>query len=94
MRRQGRPCAGIIRATRPPPPDSPEPDLDPLAPARGLSLDGLLALLVELDGAEEAAVVRSAIEAGVPPVVVLEEVQREVERRLLRRPEFYDEPQW
>ena len=32
---------------------------DPLAPARGLSLDGLLALLEQLEGAEEAAVVRS-----------------------------------
>lgn len=57
---------------------------DPLAPARGLDLDGLLRLLVQLDGAEEAAVVRSALEAGVPLVVVVEEVQREVERRLLR----------
>lgn len=57
---------------------------DPLAPARGLGLDGLLVLLEHLDGAEEAAVVRSAIEAGVPLMVVLDEVQREVERRLLR----------
>jgi hypothetical protein len=57
---------------------------DPLAPARGLDLDGLLRLLERLDGAEEAAVVRSAIEAGVPMVVVVDEVQREVERRLVR----------
>ena len=57
---------------------------DPLAPARGLSLDGLLALLESLDGAEEAAVVRSALAAGVPHVVVLDELQREVERRLMR----------
>jgi hypothetical protein len=39
-------------------------------------------------------VVRSALAAGVSPVLVVEEVQREVERRLMRRPEFYDEPQW
>src|SRR5918992_455831 len=35
-----------------------DPD-DPLAPARGQSLEGLLALLEQLEGAEEAAVVRS-----------------------------------
>ena len=57
---------------------------DPLAPARGRGLDGLLSLLESLDGAEEAAVVRSALEAGVPLGMVVEEVQREVERRLLR----------
>jgi len=60
-----------------------DPD-DPLAPARGLNLEGLLALLETLDGAEEAAVVRSALEAGVPQVVVVDELQREVERRLMR----------
>ena len=60
-----------------------DPD-DPLAPARGLGLDGLLALLESLDGAEEAAVVRSALAAGVPHVVAVDEVQREVERRLMR----------
>ena len=60
-----------------------DPD-DPLAPARGQSLDGLLALLEQLDGAEEAAVVRSALEAGVPRDRVLDELQREVERRLVR----------
>ena len=57
---------------------------DPLAPARGLDLDGLLVLLERLDGAEEANVVRSALAAGVPHVVVVDEVQREVERRLIR----------
>ena len=57
---------------------------DPLAPARGQSVEGLLALLERLDGAEEAAVVRSALEAGVPLSRVLDELQREVERRLLR----------
>jgi hypothetical protein len=31
-----------------------------------LDLEGLLALLERLDGVEEAAVVRSALEAGVP----------------------------
>ncbi len=57
---------------------------DPFAPARGLSLDGLLRLLERLDGAEEAEVVRSALEAGVPRERVLDELQREVERRLVR----------
>jgi hypothetical protein len=60
-----------------------DPD-DPLAPARGQSLDGLLRLLEQLDGAEEAAVVRSALEAGVAHERVLDELQNEVERRLLR----------
>jgi hypothetical protein len=58
-----------------------DPD-DPLAPARGQSLDGLLALLERLDGVEEAAVVRSALEAGVSRERALEELQNEVERRL------------
>jgi hypothetical protein len=60
-----------------------DPD-DPLAPARGQSLDGLLALLEQLDGVEEAAVVRSALAAGVPRERALDELQREVERRLMR----------
>jgi hypothetical protein len=60
-----------------------DPD-DPLAPARGLSIDGLLDLLERLDGVEEAAVVRAALEAGVPPDRVLDELQNEVERRLAR----------
>ncbi len=38
--------------------------------------------------------VRAAIAAGVPDAVVVEELQREVERRLLRTRGFYDEPQW
>jgi hypothetical protein len=71
----------------------PDPD-DPLAPARGQDIDGLLALLERLDGAEEAAVVRSALAAGVPPERVLDELQHEVERRLLRSRQFYDETQW
>jgi hypothetical protein len=70
--------------------ESGKPD-DPLAPARGLSLDGLLALLERLEGVEEAAVVRSALAAGVPPAMVLDELQREVERRLMRTQQFYDE---
>ena len=70
-----------------------DPD-DPLAPARGQSLEGLLALLEQLEGAEEAAVVRSALEAGVPATVVVEELQREVERRLIRSRRFYDESEW
>jgi hypothetical protein len=77
-------------ADLPPPPDADEP----LAPARGLGLDGLLALLERLGGADEAGVVRQALAAGVPEVVVVEEVQREVERRLVRTRQFYDEQQW
>lgn len=60
-----------------------DPD-DPLAPARGESIDGLLGLLERLDGVEEAGVVRSALAAGVPRERVLAELQREVERRLQR----------
>ena len=67
---------------------------DPLAPARGQSLEGLLALLEQLDGAEEASVTRAALDAGVPPELVVEELQREVERRLLRTRQFYDESEW
>ena len=70
-----------------------DPD-DPLAPARGQGVEGLLALLEQLDGAEEAAVTRSALAAGVPVELVFEELQREVERRLLRSRQFYDETQW
>jgi hypothetical protein len=47
-------------------------------------LPGLLALLERLDGAEEAAVARSALEAGVPRERVLDELEREVTRRLAR----------
>jgi hypothetical protein len=75
----------------PPPPPDPE---DPLAAARGLSLDGLLDLLERLDGATECEVVRGALAAGVPTMVVLEELQREVERRLVRTHRFYDEAAW
>jgi hypothetical protein len=57
---------------------------DPLAPARGQSIDGLLRLLEQLDGVEEAEVVRSALAAGVSRDRVLDELQREVERRLMR----------
>lgn len=70
-----------------------DPD-DPLALARGQSLEGLLVLLHRLDGVEEAAVARGALAAGVPPTLVVEELQREVERRLLRTQGFYDEPTW
>ena len=75
------------------PPPSPDPD-DPLAPARGLGLDGLLALLERLDGEAESAVARGALAAGVPSMVVIEELQREVERRLTRSHRFYDESEW
>ncbi|RKQ90590.1 hypothetical protein C8N24_0402 [Solirubrobacter pauli] len=47
-------------------------------------LDGLLALLERLDGAEEAQVVRSALSAGVARDRVLDELEREVRRRLAR----------
>jgi hypothetical protein len=57
---------------------------DPLAPARDQSLASLLDLLERLDGHEEAAVVRSALDAGVSPSRVIDELQREVERRLVR----------
>jgi hypothetical protein len=49
-----------------------------------LDMEGLLALLERLGGAEEAAVVRSALEYGVPRERVMDELQREVERRLAR----------
>ena len=49
-----------------------------------MDLEGLLALLERLDGAEEVAVVRSALAAGVAREVVLDELEREVERRLAR----------
>jgi hypothetical protein len=67
---------------------------DPLAPARGQSLEGLLALLERLDGVEEAAVARSALAAGVPAQRVLGELQAEVERRLSRAQRFYDDDGW
>ena len=47
-------------------------------------LEGLLALLERLDGAEEAAVARAALEGGVPRERVLDELTREVTRRLAR----------
>ncbi|HEY6887817.1 MAG TPA: hypothetical protein VI300_08560 [Solirubrobacter sp.] len=47
-------------------------------------LEGLLALLERLDGAEEAAVARAALEGGVSRERVLEELSREVTRRLAR----------
>ena len=52
----------------------------------------LLVELERLDGAAEAAVVRSALAAGVPEVVVLDELEREIERRRARElhPDFYD----
>ena len=75
-------------------PDQPAGERDVLAPARGLGLAGLLSMLESLDGAEEAAVARSALSAGVPELVVLDELRREVERRLARTEAFYDQGQW
>ena len=49
-----------------------------------LDLDGLLALLERLDGAEEAEVVRSALAFGVSRDRVMDELEREVMRRLAR----------
>ena len=69
-------------------------DFDRLAPARELGLEGLLAQLERLDGVEEADVVRSALAGGVPEEVVLEELRREVQRRLARTDAFYDQTQW
>ena len=48
-------------------------------------VDRLLAELEALDGGQEADVVRSALAAGVPLVVVLDELEREVQRRKFRR---------
>jgi hypothetical protein len=45
-------------------------------------LDGLLAELERLDGAEEAAVVRHALACGVARERVMDELEREVRRRL------------
>ncbi|MEA2280879.1 MAG: hypothetical protein QOK21_1486 [Solirubrobacteraceae bacterium] len=53
-------------------------------PPLPFDLDGLLTLLERLDGAEEADVVRSALAAGVPADRVLDELRREVERRMAR----------
>ena len=55
-----------------------------MADSLPLDLEGLLALLERLDGAEEAAVVRSALEYGMPRERVMEELEREVSRRLAR----------
>jgi hypothetical protein len=49
-----------------------------------LDLEGLLALLERLDGAEEAAVVRQALDAGFARERVMDELEREVRRRLAR----------
>ena len=55
-----------------------------MAESLPLDLEGLLALLERLAGVEEAAVVRSALEYGIPRERVMEELEREVERRLAR----------
>ena len=57
-------------------------------------IDRLLAALEQLDGAAEAAVVRSALAAGVPEVVATEELEREIERRRARVRDFYDAREW
>jgi hypothetical protein len=49
-----------------------------------MDLNGLLSLLERLDGVEEAAVVRSALEAGIARERVMDELQAEVMRRLGR----------
>ena len=38
--------------------------------------------------------VRCALSAGVPHALITEELQREVERRLLRRADFYSDQAW
>jgi hypothetical protein len=55
-----------------------------MADSLPLDLEGLLALLERLDGVEEAAVVRSALDAGVSRDRVMDELEREVQRRLAR----------
>lgn len=57
-------------------------------------VDRLLAELERLDGAAESAVVRGALAAGVPRNVVLEELEREIERRRARVRDFYHEREW
>ena len=57
-------------------------------------VDRLLAELERLDGAAESAVVRGALAAGVPRNLVLEELEREIERRRARVRDFYDEREW
>ena len=47
-------------------------------------VDRLLQELEALDGTRECEVVRAALEAGVPEIVVAEELEREVERRRAR----------
>ena len=47
-------------------------------------VDRLLTRLEALGGAEEAEVVRFALAAGVPSLLVLEELEREVARRTAR----------
>ena len=49
-----------------------------------LDLEGLIALLERLDGVEEAEVVRSALAAGISRDRVMDELEREVRRRLAR----------
>ena len=61
-------------------------------PARSGDGDGGEELRADVDA--PCAVVRGALEAGVSPAVVVEELQREVERRLMRSARFYDEAEW
>ena len=81
-------CGAIYVMADPPPP--PDPD-DPLAPPAVSASTACSPCSSASTAAEEAAVVRGALAAGVPAMVVREELQREVERRLLRTPRFYDE---
>ena len=47
-------------------------------------VDQLLAELEALDGARECEVVRAALQAGVAEMMVIEELEREVQRRRAR----------
>ncbi len=49
-----------------------------------LDLQGRLALLERLDGVEEAEVVRGALAAGIARDRVMDELERELMRRLAR----------
>ena len=60
-------------------------------PPAGRASTGCSALLEQLEGAEEAAVTRRRSRRACPEAMVLEELQREVERRLMRTRQFYDE---
>ena len=59
----------------------------------------LLGVVVEIAESSDVAPDKlaapiEALEAGVPAELVVDELQREVERRLMRTRRFYDEGEW